>query len=91
MSVAIMFSPASGADKLYDESIRRLEAEGDFPPDGMEFHIAFGGGDAFRVLELWESQDKAQKFGERLMPLLQDIGIDPGQPEIHEVVNVARG
>jgi hypothetical protein len=29
-------------------------------------------------------------FGERLMPVLADIGIDPGEPEVLDVHNIVR-
>ena len=36
---------------------------------------------------MWDSREKFEAFGERLMPLLAEIGIDPGEPEILEVYN----
>ena len=43
-----------------------------------------------RVSEIWDSQEQFEAFGERLMPILEQVGIDPGQPEIHEVHNVIK-
>ena len=40
-----------------------------------------------RVSEIWESQEKFAAFGERLMPILAEVGIDPGMPEVLEVHN----
>jgi hypothetical protein len=40
-----------------------------------------------RVSEIWDSQEKFEAFGQRLMPMLADVGIDPGKPEILEVHN----
>lgn len=91
MSISILFTPTGGSRAQYDDSVRRLEEGGPWPPDGMEFHVAFVKGDSFRVLEIWESQDKADAFAERLMPLLQEVGVDPGKPEIAEVINVVKG
>lgn len=89
MSVLIRFAPVSTATmEQYDETIRRLEEAGDFPPDGMEYHACFRGPDGnLRVSEVWDSQEQLAAFGERLMPLLQEVGIDPGEPEILEVHN----
>jgi len=91
MSITILFTPAGASRAQYDDSISGLEKNGPWPPDGMEYHVAFGEGTSFRVLEVWESQEKANAFAERLMPLLKDIGIDPGQPEVGEVINVIKG
>jgi hypothetical protein len=91
MSVLIRFTPTSPTPtKLYDESIRRLEETGEFPPDGMELHCAFVVDGNVRVSEIWDSREQLDAFGERLMPLLEEMGIDPGQPEVLEVHNVIK-
>jgi hypothetical protein len=73
----------------YDETIRRLEESGDWKPDGLELHVAFGKDGNFRVSEIWDSQEQFDTFGKRLMPLLKDVGIDlSGDPEIVEIHNV---
>ncbi len=72
----------------YDERISRLESDGgSFPPDGMEYRCAFVSDGVLRVTEVWESQEKSEVFGPRLMPLLAEVGTDPGQPEILQVHN----
>jgi hypothetical protein len=89
MSVLIRFAPASLTAEQYDESVRRLQ-EGEWPPDGLEYHVCFGTDGNLRVSEIWDSQEQLDAFGERLMPLLADIGIEPGEPEIVEVHNIVR-
>src|SRR3954464_14771498 len=74
----------------YDETIRRLEKSGDWLPDGLEFHVAFESDGNFRVSEIWDSQAKFDAFGKRLMPILEDVGIDPGAPEMLEIHNIIR-
>jgi hypothetical protein len=90
MSVLVRFTPASLTADQYDESIRRLEAQGDFPPDGLELHVCFGTDGELRVSEVWDSEEKLQAFGERLMPLLAEVGIEPGEPELVPVHNVIK-
>jgi hypothetical protein len=90
VSVLIRFAPASLTAEQYDESVRRLEEGGDFPPDGMELHVCFGSGGNLRVSEVWDSQEQLEAFGERLMPVLAEVGIEPGEPEFFEVHNVVR-
>jgi hypothetical protein len=89
MSVLIRFAPASLTAEQYDESVRRLE-EGEWPPDGLDFHICFGTDPNLRVSEIWDSREQLQAFGERLMPILSDIGIQPGEPEVVEIHNMVR-
>jgi hypothetical protein len=91
MSVLVRFAPtAETSTEQYDETIRRLQDAGDFPPDGLELHVCFLADGQVRVSEVWDSQEKFNSFGERLMPILADVGIDPGQPETFEVHNVIK-
>jgi hypothetical protein len=88
MSVLIRFTPPAATKEQYDETIKRLEGEGSFPPDGLEYHIAYLSDAGLRVSEVWSTKEQLDAFGERLMPVLADVGIDPGEPELLEVHNV---
>jgi hypothetical protein len=90
VSVLIRFAPASLTVEQYDESVRRIQENGEWPPDGMEYHVCFGSDGSLRVSEIWDSQEQLDAFGERLMPVLSEVGIEPGQPEVLEVHNIAR-
>jgi hypothetical protein len=44
-----------------------------------------------RVSEIWDSREQLTAFGERLMPLLTEIGIEfSGEPEIFDVHNIVK-
>jgi hypothetical protein len=89
--VLARFTPASDVTtKEYDETISRLEKSGDWPPEGLEYHVAFESNGKFRVSEIWDSREQFDSFGERLMPVLKDVGIEPGQPEMLEIHNIIR-
>jgi hypothetical protein len=91
MSILVRFTPASSTStEQYDDTIRRLEDAGDFPPDGLDFHACFEVDGGLRVSEVWDSREQFEAFGERLMPILQDVQIDPGAPEILDVHNVIK-
>jgi hypothetical protein len=91
MSVLVRFAPAGATStEQYDDSIRRLEEGGDWPPDGMEYHVCFLADGNVRVSEIWDSPEQLATFGERLMPLLAEIGIEPGEPEMFEIHNIVR-
>lgn len=74
----------------YDESVRRIEEVGDRPADGLEFHVCFGTDSNLRVSEIWESREQLEAFGERLMPVLSEVGIEPGEPEVVEIHSIVR-
>ena len=91
MSVLVRFAPPGATTtEQYDETIRRLQEAGDFPPDGMDYHVCFLSDGNVRVSEIWDSQEQLDAFGERLMPLLAEVGIDPGTPEVLEIHNIIR-
>jgi hypothetical protein len=90
MSVLIRFAPASLTAAQYDESVRKLEANGDFPADGLDYHVCFGSEGSLRVSEIWDSKEQLDAFGERLMPVLSEVGIDPGQPELMDIHNIIK-
>jgi hypothetical protein len=91
VSILVRFAPQDLATDKYDEVIRRLESEGDFPPEGLEFHVCFRPEGQVAVSEVWESKEQFEAFGERLMPILSDAGIDPGEPSLIEVHNTIGG
>ncbi len=91
MSVLARFTPSSLTLEKYEEVNRRLEESGDWPsPDGLEIHVLFGSEDNLRVSEIWSSQEQFAAFGERLMPVLADVGIEPGEPELLDVHNIVK-
>jgi hypothetical protein len=64
----------------YEAARQQIDWEGD-TPDGAMFHVAWFEGDGLRVIDIWESEEAFQRFGEeRLMPGVQEVGIQ-GQPE----------
>jgi hypothetical protein len=90
MSLVVRFSPASLTAEQYDETIRRLNEAGDFPPDGMDYHVCFGTDGNLLVSEIWDSREQFEAFGERLMPVLADAGIAPGEPTVFEAHNIVK-
>jgi hypothetical protein len=87
--VVAVFQAPSLTQELYEESVRRLtdgkdrlESPADWPVEGLLAHVAGQGDSGFRVVDVWESEDAFRRFGETLMPILQEIGVE-GQPEIY--------
>jgi hypothetical protein len=91
MTLAILFTPPSMTTEQYDEVIRRLETTGAGAPAGRRYHVCSGTGASLPVLDVWDSQEAFSAFGQTLVPILQEVGVDPGQPEIAEVHNSIAG
>ena len=90
MSILIRFAPASMTAEQYDETTRKLEAIGQWPPDGLDYHVCFGSDGNLRVSEIWDSQEQLHTFGAHLMPVLAEVGIQPGEPELIEIHNIVK-
>jgi hypothetical protein len=90
VSLVIRFSPASLTAEQYDSVVARMYEEGILPADGLDYEICFGRPGELKVSQVWDSQEQLDAFGAQLMPILADIGIEPGEPEVLEVHNIIK-
>ena len=88
MAIGIYFSPAAMSAAQYDECIKLLRKAGAGNPPGRAYHASFGAKDKLMVFDVWTSQAAFDKFSKTLMPILQQVGLDPGQPTVMEVHKV---
>src|SRR5207244_3080981 len=91
MAVGYYFAPQSMSAQQYDEVLKRLEAAGQGSPTGRQYHVSFYEGDKLRVFDVWDSKESFEKFGQTLMPILNEVGIDAGEPMVAEVHKVITG
>jgi hypothetical protein len=92
MSIVVRFKPTNLTAEKYDATNAKFEEAGlEFPPDGMDYHVCFGTDGDLRVSEIWDSREQFEAFGEKLMPVLAEAGIEfSGEPEVFEVHNVEK-
>jgi len=88
MAIGIYFSPAAMSAAKYDECMKLLKKAGAGKPAGRSYHAAFGEKDKLMVFDVWTSQAAFDKFGKTLMPILQQLGIDPGPQNVMPVHKV---
>jgi hypothetical protein len=75
----------------YDQ-MRETLGVGDTPPAGGVFHAAAIGEDGkIRVFEVWDSRERAEAWGEKVMAVRTEAGFGDGPPsieylEVHRVV-----
>ena len=86
----VFVSPAQLTREQYEESVRRLRpgsdvltSPSDWPVEGLLVHIAGEGSSGFHVVDVWESEDALRRFGDLLMPILRELGVE-GEPEIYQ-------
>ena len=80
MPVVMMVDNPDGTTELYDKVRAELGQE---RPAGGIFHVAGPSPDGgFRVIEVWESQEHAERFmRERLRPAVEAAGAAGHSPE----------
>ena len=88
MAIAVQFTQSSMTTEQYENGLRSLDEAGEGSPEGRTFHACYGESGALRVFDVWESQESFDRFGEKLMPIAQELGIDLGQPEVAPLENV---
>ncbi|MFQ6027881.1 MAG: hypothetical protein ACE5Q6_10355 [Dehalococcoidia bacterium] len=87
MAIIVMFEVSGATASKYDETIRRLTEMGERAPDGQTYHICYGDRENLQVIDVFESQAQLDAFGPKLLPILQDLGIE-AKPTIFEVYNI---
>ena len=80
MAFTVLFTPKSMNAAQFDEIIRRLAEVGASAPEGRLHHVCYGSGDQLQVMDVWASEETFGQFGQVLMPIIQEVEIDVGQP-----------
>ena len=91
MSFVLRFTPKNFTAAKYDEVIKKLDAAGAGAPKGRTYHVCFGDPDNLLVSDIWDNMEDFQAFGQTLLPIMQAIGVDPGQPVVIPVHNIIVG
>lgn len=78
------------AGEKYEEIVRKLtggktrvESPSDWPVEGLLVHVSGESPQGFRVVDVWQSEEACNRFGEILAPILQEVGVDD-EPEIYQ-------
>ena len=89
MPVILVHQGPTLTRERYDEAVKRvsngkrsLESPADWPVEGLLVHAAGQGADGFRVVDLWESEEAAGRFGTIIGPILAEVGVTD-LPEIY--------
>ena len=89
MAIVAVFQSPALTQQNYDEIVRRvtggrssMRSPADWPVPGLLSHAAGQSPTGFRVVDVWESEDAFRRFGETLLPILKDLGLD-SQPEVY--------
>jgi hypothetical protein len=73
---------------LYDRIIRRLEERGAGAPPGRLYHVAYGNPEQLKVDDVWESAQQLHKFGEALIPTVEELGLILLEPDVRQIYHI---
>ena len=90
MAIGIYFALSGMTADKYNDCIKRLKKAGAGHPTGRTYHASFGAADKLMVFDVWSSQASFDRFGRTLMPILQELGVEPGKPEVMPIHNVIK-
>lgn len=89
MPVVLVHQGPTLTQERYENAVKRLtggvlplRTPADWPVEGLLVHAAGQAGGGFRVVDLWESEEAAAKFGEIVGPILQEVGVTD-VPEVY--------
>jgi hypothetical protein len=91
MALGFYFTPSGFTPAKYDDALARLEAAGAGAPAGRLYHAALESDGLIQVFDVWDSQESFEAFGATLLPIMEEIGADPGQPQVAPVRNIIVG
>jgi hypothetical protein len=91
MALGLYFTPSSFTPARYDDAIKRLEAAGAGAPAGRTYHCAMEVDGLIQVFDVWDSQESFEAFGATLVPIMTELGADPGKPMVSPVHNIIKG
>ena len=90
MAVVLRFTPTGLTEANYPEVAKRLDEAGASSPAGRLYHVCFGDKNNLRVSDIWDSRESFEQFSQKLLPILEDLGVQ-GEPEFFEVHNIIEG
>ena len=71
--------------KQYDQAWEEVRKAGHSNPEGCIYHVGGQQGNNWVVVDVWESIEAFNKYGEILMPILTKLGVALVQPVITPV------
>jgi hypothetical protein len=87
-SILAQFNIVDFTVPKYEQTIKDLKAAGVGNPSGRLYHVVTMQPVGMLVTDVWESEEKLNKFSETLIPILQKNGVTPARPTLFPVHNI---
>ena len=83
--ILVQFNIPDMTTQKYDQCWEEMRNTGHSNPKGLLHHVSSNQGNNMIAIDVWESEEAFNEFGNVLMPLFQKFGIPPTQPVITPV------
>jgi hypothetical protein len=81
MAIAVLFD-ATGTWEQYLEAMDKLDRVGWGNPEGRQYHVAGPTEGGFRIVDVWDSPAAFEEFGKVLLPIIDEVGYAPPDPQV---------
>ncbi len=96
MAVLMLQDIPGGTQEQYEQVEARLtdgrgfKSPSDWPVEGLLSHATGPTENGWRVVDVWESEEAFQRFGEVLGPVLEEVGAPASEPQISQIHNFVK-
>ncbi|WP_434595492.1 hypothetical protein [Streptomyces sp. A5-4] len=95
MPIVVVFDTPGMTQAQYEQGLEKMSGRpgpiaspADWPVPGLISHACAPTSDGWFIVDVWESEEAFQQFGEIIMPILQELGVPDTQPKIYPVFNL---
>ncbi len=89
--IVVVFDVKGMFNAQYDQVMKDLKQSGEEAPDGRANHFASNQDGGMTVVDVWESQEKLERFAGVLIPILVKNGVPPPVPQVRPLHNQVDG
>lgn len=89
-AILVRFDAKGMTTAQYDQILVELKKVVSFPPPGQISHVAYKTDEGLKVIDVWESAETFGALGQKLMPILQNLGINAGEPIVYSLYNLLK-
>jgi hypothetical protein len=86
--VVALFNVVGYTTEQFSQVIKELEAAGKLKDPAYIHRVVAQQTDGLLIIDVWESEEALNEFGETLVPLLIKHGVTPARPTVLPLVNI---
>ncbi len=84
--IGVYMQSSSMTVEQYKSVDDRLRSAVGGPIEGLKLHTCFREGEGLAIFDVWESQEAFEALGSKLMPIVQELGVEISPPQFVEMI-----